>query len=205
MIAQLVSRRDYFSTHFEISFKFRANDKERRFDALFVESGKNFFGRVGKRAVVESQGDDLLPSVYARNDLAEELKSSRLADLVCGGGHGYDYDDGYQDGLRPFIDHLLSMDVDGVTIRRGRYYYRAFPRSRRSPTHDVRRDSIQINPQSDGRVPGQLHAFAQRLSGLRFRQELVPLLLCARDAAAERCGAYAGRIAAGQDERPRIA
>ena len=110
VIAQLVSRRDHSSPLFEISFEVGADDKERRFNARFVQDRKNLFGNAGSRAVVESQGDDLLPRVYARNDLAEELKRSGLADLICGRHHGHDRYNGYQERLHPFIEHLLRID-----------------------------------------------------------------------------------------------
>src|SRR5262245_61836147 len=106
VIAQLVSRRDYFSPLFEISFEVRADNKERRFNASFVQDRKNLFGHAGSRTVVESQRDDFLPRVHARNDLAEELKCSGLADLKGGGRHGYYRYNDYQERLHPFIDHL---------------------------------------------------------------------------------------------------
>src|SRR5262245_34453788 len=107
VIAQLVSRRDYFSSLFEISFKFHADDEESRFNASFVQDRKNLFGHSGSRAVVEGQGDYLLPRVYARNDGAEELERSGLADLKGGRRRDYDRDDDYQERLQPFIAHLL--------------------------------------------------------------------------------------------------
>src|SRR5215510_10863699 len=118
VIAQLVSRRDYFSPLFGIAFEVNADDKERRFNACFVQDRKNLFGHPGNRAVVESQGDDLLPRVYARNDLPEELKRSGLADLKCGGSHHYDRGDEYQGRLPPFIEHLFYIRMNQ---RRGRW------------------------------------------------------------------------------------
>src|SRR5262245_53870154 len=61
-----------------------------------------------------------------------------------------------------------------------------------------RRDSVQINPQPDGRLPGHLHAFAQRLSGLRVRQEFVSVLLRARDARSEILRPSLGRVGEGE-------
>src|SRR5215475_14236209 len=67
-----------------------------------------------------------------------------------------------------------------------------------------RRDSSQINPQPDGRLPGHLHAFAQRLSGLRVRQELVSVLLRARDARSEIFRPSLGRMGESEAQRARI-
>src|SRR5262245_30354031 len=67
-----------------------------------------------------------------------------------------------------------------------------------------RRDSSQINPQPDGRLPGHLHAFAQRLSGLRVREELVSVLLRARDARSELFRPPLGRMGEGYGQRARI-
>jgi hypothetical protein len=107
VIAQLVSRRDYFSSLFEILFKFHADDEESRFNARFVQDRKNLFGHAGGRPVVERQGDDLLPRVYARNDLTEELERSGLAHLIGGRRRDYDRDNDYQERLQPFIAHIL--------------------------------------------------------------------------------------------------
>jgi hypothetical protein len=79
-----------------------------------IQDRKNLFGHTGRRAVIESQRDDLLPGVNARNYVAEELKRSGLADLERGGRHGDGHDNGRQRSFHAFTDHL------GVTIERSR-------------------------------------------------------------------------------------
>src|SRR5215470_2031646 len=107
VVAQLVPRRDYFSPLFGISFKLLADDEERRFDVFFIQYRKNLFCYARRRAIIESQRDDLLPRVYAWNDFAEKLKCSGVADSERGGCHGNDRDNDRQRSLQTFTDHLL--------------------------------------------------------------------------------------------------
>src|SRR5215831_9386122 len=120
-----MSRRDYFPPLFQISFKVRADDEERRFDIFFIQYRKNLIGYARRRAIIESQRDGLLPRVYARHDVAEELERSGLADLECGGRHGDDRDNDRQRSLHTFTDHLLFSDESAAASGSGRGSYDA--------------------------------------------------------------------------------